>query len=232
MSGRARSRRRWSSWSRVAGGAWASQMRLHLLLAALWWWWCGARAQVVHTTDSVDIQVCVSGLLGAPSRGAFQAALATFLQTELASTAVYLDSTFTDNAQDYCLWYVYQAPNPTMARQALEALNPRGVAAPVLALPFQNAVVNGTVTATQWSGDSTAYLGVPLPGAWSVNDLLLWGACIAGGLALCVGGACCYAGCVTSRADDEAAQSLLRTDREILRVLAAPPPAAKPAKAR
>ena len=155
----------------------------------------------MRSTNSVDIQVCAGGVL-ANYRDAFEAALLQSLQTKLRSLAVYLDTGYSDTDGDMCLLYVLQAPNPTAAAQAFQYLNPQGSGSVTFLQPFQQAGVtaqaNCTLTAAQWSGFSLSYLGAPLPSMWTVNDLLLWGSCGVGVLALVLAAGCCYALRVTT----------------------------------
>lgn len=145
---------------------------------------------VIRTTNSVDVQVCVETAFLTPQRDAFLQTLTSYLmQSILNSNALYLDRQYTTVDGGLCYLFVYQAPEPDNAINVLERLAEQ----PALYVPFGSTTIQCTVEAAQWSGDNLSYLGAPFPGLWTVNDLVLWGACFLTVLFLCLSGMCCYA---------------------------------------
>jgi hypothetical protein len=147
---------------------------------------------VLRSTNSVDIQLCVSTAILSPQRDAFQQALASYLmQTILNSNALYLDRQYTTDEGALCYLYVYQGQSPSNAMRVLERLTQQST----LGIPFASTTIQCSVAAAQWTGDSLDYLGAPFPGLWTINDVVLWGACLLSLLTLCMAGGCCYALC-------------------------------------
>jgi hypothetical protein len=148
--------------------------------------------QVIRTTNSVDIQACVSTAILTPQRDLFQQSLAQYLmQGILNSNALYLDRQYTTEQGGLCYLYVYQGQSPGNAVSVLERLTQQSV----LNVPFASTTIQCFVTAAQWSGDNLAYLGAPFPQLWTMNDLILWASCLLTLLSLCMSGICCYALC-------------------------------------
>jgi hypothetical protein len=151
---------------------------------------------VIRTTNSVDVQLCVQTAFLTPQRDAFLQALIAYLtESILNSNALYLDRQYTTTDGGLCYLFVYQAPGPDNAVSVLERLAEQRT----LSVPFGNAPIQCSVQAAQWAGDDLSYLGAPLPGLWTVNDLLLWGACCLTVVFLCMSGMCCYAFVVLRR---------------------------------
>jgi len=145
---------------------------------------------VLRTSNSVDVQVCVTTAFLTPLRGDFQTALFAYLtQTILKSDALYLDRQYTTAQGGLCYLYVYQGTSPSNAVQALERLTQQ------ISIQLGQDTIECSVTAAQWSGDDLSYLGAPFPLLWTVNDLVLWTSCVLAGLCLCVAGICCFALC-------------------------------------
>ena len=159
---------------------------------------------VIRTTNSVDIQLCVQTAFLTPQRDAFLQALTTHLtQDILNSNALYLDRLYTTVDGGLCYLFVYQAPSPENAVNVLERLAEQTA----VYVPLGATTIQCSVDAAQWSGDNLAYLGAPFPGMWTVNDLLLWGACFLTVLSLCLSGLCCYAFILLRRAQNPAPSS-------------------------
>jgi hypothetical protein len=144
---------------------------------------------VLRTSNSVDVQVCVTTAFLTPLRGEFQTALLAHLTKVLNSDALYLDRQYTTAQGGLCYLYVYQGTSPSNAVQALERLTQK------VSIPLGQEDIECSVTAAQWSGDDLSYLGAPFPQLWTVNDLVLWTSCVLAGLSLCVAGICCFALC-------------------------------------
>jgi hypothetical protein len=194
-----------------------------------------AATLIPRTTSSVDILVCVQGSLLTTLRSAFQTTLVKYLRDRiLEDTAVYLERQYTALVSgDLCYLYVYQAPNPQYSIYAAERLTTKlNEKNQLLLVPFTIPSTDSTVEiqckvdAAQWSGDDLTLLGAPLPGLWTVNDMLLWGSCLLSVLFLCMATLCCYALCTKvspfkdHSAEDEESK-ILKMDKEILTVLTA-----------
>ena len=194
-----------------------------------------AATLIPRSTSSVDILVCVQGSLLTTLRSAFQTTLVKYLRDRiLEDTAVYLERQYTALVSgDLCYLYVYQAPNPQYSIYAAEQLTTKlNEKNQLLLVPFTIPSTDSTVEiqckvdAAQWSGDDLTLLGAPLPGLWTVNDMLLWGSCLLSVLFLCMASLCCYALCTKISpfkdlsAEDEESK-ILKMDKEILTVLTA-----------
>jgi hypothetical protein len=159
----------------------------------------GATAQansVIRTSNSIDIQLCVQTAFLTPQRDAFLQALTTHLMQDiLNSNALYLDRQYTTVEGGLCYLFVYQAPGPDNAISVLERLAEQTA----VYVPLGATTIQCSVEAAQWSGDALSYLGAPFPGLWTVNDLILWGACFLTVLCLCSSGLCCYSFIVLHR---------------------------------
>jgi hypothetical protein len=145
---------------------------------------------IIRNTNSVEVQLCVQTAFLTSQRDVFLQALTDYLtQSILNSNALYLDRQYTTTDGALCYLFVYQAPGPDNAVSVMLRLAEQTT----LSVPFGTTRIECQVQAAQWSGDSLSYLGAPLPGLWTVNDLVLWGACFLTVLFLCMSGLCCYA---------------------------------------
>jgi len=147
---------------------------------------------IIRSSNSVDIQVCVNTAFLTPQRDVFQKALWGYLSNLLNNNGIYLDRQYTTQNGNLCYLYVFQAPNAHYGVLALELLSSQ--TSPDVPM-VDGSTILCSVSAAQWSGDSLSYLGVPFPGLWTANDLLLWGACLLSVLFLCMSGLCCFAMC-------------------------------------
>lgn len=148
--------------------------------------------QVIRSTNSVDIQICIQTAFLTPQRDVFQQTLSAYImQNILSSNALYLDRQYTTNQSVLCYLYVYQGSSPSNAVSVLQRLAQRST----LQIPFAGSAIDCAVTAAQWSGDDLSYLGAPFPQLWTVNDLVLWGSCMLAVLILCMSGICIFALC-------------------------------------
>lgn len=146
-----------------------------------------------RSTNSVDIQICVTTAFLTPQRDLFQQSLYTYLTTSvLNSNALYLDRQYTTSQGNLCYLYVFQAPNPSMAIVAMQQITAKQS---TLSIPLGTQEISCQVSAAQWTGENLSYLGVPFPDLWTVNDLILWGSCLVSVLFLCLSGICCFAMC-------------------------------------
>lgn len=191
----------------------------------------------LRTTASVDIQVCVGGVLS-DERAVVQAGVLEALRFALMrTTAVYPVRRYTTSAGTVCFLFVYQAPSPDdaaltealiRAADAGRASSPStntntetdaaaAAAAAELTLTVDidsRRQLQCAVTAIVWQGEDPP---LPLWGA-SATDLVLWGGIAGGVLLACLLSACCFA--ALSRSEDERrARALLDTDRAVLRRL-------------
>ena len=173
--------------------------------------------EVVRDSNSIDIQLCVGGLLTTDSV-AFQSAAATQLAALLSSTAIYLTRVYTIPTGDLCLLYVFEAPNPSSAQLGLARLSPPGQLsghAASIIITGQGVPWPCTVTASPWQVMDASPMGVPLPFQWSANELLLWGLCGGGFLLAAALGTCCCALRLSFHRDDATLRAILATDKKV-----------------
>ena len=168
----------------------------------------------VRTTSSVDIQVCVPGVLS-DRRAAIQALCLAELQFLLGrTTAVYLIRQSTTATGAVCWVYVYQSASPSDAANT-EFLLSQQVEPGKLSLTDSDGQIYACAThVVPWQGESP-----PLP-YWDVgaSDLITYGAIVGGTLAFCLLILCCLVLGAGSN-DTQRASALLREDRRGLRQL-------------
>ena len=134
---------------------------------------------IEHTTNSVDIQVCVDDAVLSSERDALQAAVLTALSTALATdNAVYPLRRYTMSG--VCFIFVYQAQSPYAARDCLVPLDS------VKTILFNGDNLQARITAVPWRGEE-----LPL-GAPSIDALMIWGIASIALLFSCILGMCCY----------------------------------------
>ena len=178
--------------------------------------WGQVSNAVLRSTNSVDVQVCVSTAFLTPLRGDFQTALYTYLtQTILNSNALYLDRQYTTADGGLCYLYVYQGSSPSNAAMVLERLTQRVDQQNSLSIQLGQDTIKCSVSAAQWSGDDLSYLGAPFPLLWTATDLVLWASCVLSGLCLCVAGICCFALCKLRQQQQQLVMPLKSHDKPI-----------------
>lgn len=161
----------------------------------------------MRTTSSVDVQVCVDGVLSSERDAVQQATLAT-LTAALSSSAVYVVRRYTTALGAACFLFVYQAPSPDEARTAAVRLGQ--LATGGLPIIYQNTQIRGSFEAVPWRGEE------PPLGAPSIASLMLWGGAGAGVLLACIGGMCCFALAYDAR-ERRRADAILAADRALVR---------------
>ena len=97
--------------------------------------------QTISTTSSVDIQVCIGGVLSDERTAVEQAVLSTLTQG-LATSAVYPTRQYTTSQGAVCYMFVYQAPSPSAAQMTETVLGQlsgsSGSSASVLPVIYHN----------------------------------------------------------------------------------------------
>ena len=81
---------------------------------------------VTMTASSVQVQVCIGGLLS-DARAAFQVAVQQELSRKLSSTAFFLTRVYSSTAGDICFFYVFQATGTEAAQRAFLTLSPQAI---------------------------------------------------------------------------------------------------------
>ena len=164
----------------------------------------------MRTFNSVDIQVCVDGILSS-EHAAVQTAVGTQLRAMLLATAVYFIRTYTVAAKGtVCYVFVYQARNPEGARLAVQTLMTDQSS---LQVPYASGFLPCAIDAVPWRGEDTGPVGMD----WhlSANDVMLWGGCAGSVLALCSVSVCCFVQLSMGK-ESRRAEALLAKDRRML----------------
>jgi len=165
----------------------------------------------MRSSNSVDIQVCVSSVLS-DERNDVQLVIATKLQAELASTSVYYTRLYTTSQGTVCFLYVYQASSPDMARNSAAILLHNEA---TLYVRYKNNDVSCTIAAVPWQGEGYGPLGPDIPWEWTGSDVILWGGCIAGLLLSLVIAMCCFVRFSVGK-EQLRASEILKADRHLL----------------
>jgi hypothetical protein len=172
----------------------------------------------LRTTSSVDIQVCIDGVLS-EERDGVQATVAARLREALQkTTAVYLIRTFTlARSGATCLVYVYQASTPALAAMAevdIASGEPKVGQMDTLTVTHNGATLVGTLTVAPWRGEDP-----PLP-VWGVSadELVQWTLGASGVLGACLVAACCFV-VLSSARDTRRIREVLAEDRQALKRL-------------
>jgi hypothetical protein len=162
----------------------------------------------MRTFNSVDVQVCVDGILSS-EHAAVQAAVNTQLQALLLSTAVYFVRTYTIAARGtVCYVFVHQARSPEGAREAVQTLM---TDTSTLAVPYQGGFLACAIDAVPWVGEDIGPIG--LDWQFGANDVMLWGGCAGSVLAMCSVAVCCFVQLSVSK-ESRRAELLLAKDRK------------------
>ena len=166
-----------------------------------------AQEILLRTTSSVDIQVCAPQVLST-ERDSIMEAVGNRLQSVLSSTAVYHARTYTTAIDGgVCFLFVYQAPSPMVARNAVPLFGD------VLDVQYEGFPVRCAISLVPWSGLEKNTLG--LPWSWTGQDILLWGSCVGIALLFCVIGACFYVQ-ITLNKERLQAQELYDQDKKMI----------------
>ena len=166
--------------------------------------------ETLRTTSSVDVQVCVDGVLST-ERDAVQQATQATLTAALSSSAVYAVRRYTTASGAACFLFVYQAPSPEGARTAAARLGQLAAGGDGLPIVYRNTQIRGSYEAVPWRGEEPP----PVAGAPSVGTLILWGGVGGGVLLACLVGTCCFA-LLSDARERRRADAILAADRELL----------------
>lgn len=175
------------------------------------------RSVLVRDVASIDIQVCLANLLS-DDRVGFETQLRQTLKSTLGSSAIYLISLFSSEKGDFCFMYIYQAADTSAAQQAFSRLSPKGDGEGntfTLTVMFQGRDYATSTTASPWQKHKTPF-NLQLPDAWTMQDLILWGSCLAGFFALST---CCLCAVILRRTfmqDTENMLNILQDDTSLV----------------
>ena len=165
----------------------------------------------MRSFNSVDIQICADSMLST-ERAGLQAALQTNMQGKLLTTAVYYTRYYTTAGQGtVCYMFVYQAPNPQAAREAIQTLMQDSG---TMDVAYLGATVPCRITAIPWVGEDVGPMG--LDWQFGANDVMLWGGCMGGLLTACSIGVCCFVQ-LSANKETKRADEVLKKDRETLK---------------
>ena len=162
----------------------------------------------MRTLNSIDIEVCADNIMST-EQSDLQGVILTQLQTSLLSTAVYFTRFYT-MAATVCYMFVFQARNPDEARMSVQTLLGETSS---LAVPYKSYTLHCPILAVPWVGEDVGPLGMN----WvlTASELLLWGGCGGGLLALCAVSVCCFVQLSVSK-EGQRAEALLARDRRAL----------------
>lgn len=168
----------------------------------------------LRTTSSVDLQVCVEGVLS-DTRAGLATAIGAQLQFDLdQTTAVYLTRTYATASGSACFLYVYQAPSPAVASQAESTIAGVEGAPGTLTVNYGGTRWTCALAMAPWQGEDA-----PLP-IWSApaSVVVEWTLAMGGVLAVCLFSACCFVLLARVR-DAQRIQRVLKADRHALKQL-------------
>ena len=167
----------------------------------------------MRTFNSVDIEICADSV-PSTEQTSLQSTVQSRLQGMLLSTAVYFTRLYTmADKGTVCYMFVYQARSPDEARGGIQTLL---VDTSTIAVTYKSTILTCPITAVPWVGEDIGPLG--LDWTLTAGQVLLWGGCGGGLLAMCAVGACCFLQLSGSRESKRADRLLAKERRWLLRL--------------